>query len=116
MTFSQVMLSTVHGTTTGPEAIVRSVTGLVHVVATRVVHATSVIQPARHAMILLAQDDLMNVLHVTAELSQILMDTAHAMTITKVQHTHVSSSATKDVRTVLEPASMNAFSVKITTI
>lgn len=109
------VLAYVQRTTSGTEVIARSVTGLAHVVVVLQLHATNVIQPVRHAMII-AQDDLMNVLHVTAELSQVSMDSAPAMTITKVQHTHVSSSAMKDVRTVLEPENMSAFSVKRTTI
>jgi len=94
---------------------VTSVTGHVPAVATVQVPVTNVAQPVRPAPIPADQDVLMNVPHVTAEPSQIPMDTAHVTTITKVPPTHVTSNAMKDVPTVLEPENTNAFSVKPTT-
>ena len=95
--------------------LVKSVTGHAPAVAELQVTVTNVTQHVRPAALTAVQDVLMNVPHVTAEPSQIPMDTAHVTTITKVPPTHVTSNAMKDVPTVLELENTNAFSVKPTT-
>jgi len=95
--------------------LVKSVIGLAPAVVVLQVPVTNVAQPVRPAPIPADQDVLMNVPHVTAEPSQIPMDTVHVTTITRVQPTNVSSNAMKDVRTVPELVSTNVFTVKTTT-
>lgn len=104
-----------HGTISWIVALVKSVTGHVHVVVMTHQHVMSVTQPVRHALMIMDQADLMNALHVSVELNQTPMDTVHVTIITKAQLTHVPLSAMKDVPHVPEPENMNVYSVKKTT-